>query len=69
MMSGVIPATSGYVNVSYVRYIASTKFAVSEFRTLYCMGQILFTVWDHGSKPLDHHSVGLTREHRLSGAH
>jgi len=40
MTSSVMPATSGYINVSYVSHIASTKFLVSDLHMLYCMCQI-----------------------------
>ena len=53
----ITPATSGYVNVSYIRSIASTKFTVSDFHTLYCMHQI--TVWNHRLTPLDHQQCGM----------
>ena len=65
MTSSVMPAMSEYVNVLYMRqrYIASTKFMVSDFRMLYFMHQIYSDL--HRSTT---NVVGLTHEHRLSGA-
>jgi len=42
MTSNEMPATSGYITVSYT---ASTKFTVSDFHTVYCTRQI--AVWSH----------------------
>ena len=68
MTSSVMPATSGYVNVLYMHCIVSTKFYGARFSyAILHASDLRYGVTDRHCSTTN--SVGLAREHRLSGAH